>query len=202
MHEFPVHPSTRTHDFPFHPSARTHEFSFRPSARTHEFSTAFTVCALTKFTPSFLLNGSCPSPNLKKDFFARCVSTPCSHRQLTLRIGFGTFTTWKSYSFVRPQNFNQICRFPYSWSGFPLAPLRQVVPSDCSIFDFPNHLGHTLTEAPLSIITNPFTALIATILAQCYVAVHVFDREHKFFSRLCIGVFSFDLIHHFIVVGS
>ena len=45
-------------------------------------------------------------------------------------------------------------------------------------------------------------ALIATILAQGYVADHVFDREHKFFSRLGIGVFSFDLIHHFVVVGS
>ena len=31
----------------------------------------------------------------------------------------------------------------------------RIVPSDCSILDFPNHLGHTLTDALLSIITNP-----------------------------------------------
>ena len=49
-----------------------------PSARTH----AFTVCALTKYTPPFLISGSCPSPNLKKDFFARCVSTPFSLRHV------------------------------------------------------------------------------------------------------------------------
>ena len=41
------------------------------------------VSALTKYTPLFLINGSCPSPNLKKDFFAKCVSTPCSHPQAT-----------------------------------------------------------------------------------------------------------------------
>ena len=39
-----------------------------PSARTH----AFTVCAFAKYTPPFLISGSCSSPNLKKDFFARC----------------------------------------------------------------------------------------------------------------------------------
>ena len=37
---------------------------------------------------------------------------------------------------------NQICCFTYSWSGFPLAPLRQVAQSDCSSLEFPNHLGH------------------------------------------------------------
>ena len=92
-------PSARTHEFS-DPSARTHEFSDRPSTRTHEFSIAFTVCGLTKYTPPLSINGSCPSQDLKNDFFARCVSTPCSHKQLTLRIGFVTFTTWKSYSFV------------------------------------------------------------------------------------------------------
>ena len=94
----PVHmnssnPSTRTHDFS-DPSARTHRSCDLSRVMS---STAFTVCALTKYTPPFLISGSCPSPNLKKDFFAKCVSTPCSHSQLTLKIGFVTFTTWKSY---------------------------------------------------------------------------------------------------------
>ena len=64
------------------------------------FSIAFTVSALTKYTPPLLINGSCPSPKLKKDFFAKCVSNPCSHKQRTLKISFVTFTTWKSYRFV------------------------------------------------------------------------------------------------------
>ena len=89
------------------PSARTHDFS-DPSARAHRScnlsrvtsSTVFTVCAWTKYTPPLLINGSCPSPNFKKDFFAKCVSAPCSHRRLTLKIGFVTSTTWKSYRFV------------------------------------------------------------------------------------------------------
>ena len=63
-------------------------------------STAFTVCALTKYTPPCLISGSCPLPNLKNNFFAECVSTPCSHSRFTLKIGFVTFTTWKSYRFV------------------------------------------------------------------------------------------------------
>ena len=72
-------PSARTHQFSVHPSARTHEFSENPSARTH----AFTVCALTNYTPPFVISGSCPSPNLKKDFFARIVSTPFSDTTYT-----------------------------------------------------------------------------------------------------------------------
>ena len=104
-HEF-FDPSARTHGF-VNPSSCTHDFS-DPSARSHRscdssrvvFSTAFTVCASTKYTPLFLINGSCPSPNLKKEFFAKCVSTPCSRKQVTLKIGFVTFTTWKSYRFV------------------------------------------------------------------------------------------------------
>ena len=50
-------------------SARAHRFC-ASSARTHDFSDsscvtvsiAFTVCALTKYTPPLLINGSCPSP--------------------------------------------------------------------------------------------------------------------------------------------
>ena len=74
----------------------THDFSVHPSARKH----AFTVCVLTKYTSPFLISGSCPSPNLNKDSFARYASTPFSHKQLTHRIGFVTSTTWKSYCFV------------------------------------------------------------------------------------------------------
>ena len=83
-----------------------------------------------------------------------CASTPFSHKQLALKIGLVTSTTWKSYRFVWPRSFNQICLFPNSWSGFPFAPLRQVAPSDCSSLESPKHLGHTLTEAPLTIITK------------------------------------------------
>ena len=127
-HDFSVHLSTRTHDFSDRPSARTHDLSYRASARTHKsfnpstcihyflirqlvrivpvilsrvvFSTAFTVCAWTKYTPPLLINGSCPSPKLKMHFIAKCVPTPCSHKQLTLKIGFVTFAIWKSYRFV------------------------------------------------------------------------------------------------------
>ena len=101
IHEFSKNPSPRRHQFSsVHPSGCTHEFSENPSDGTHQFSSvhssarthAFTVCALTKYTPPFVINGSCPLPNLKKDFIAWCVSTPFSHKQLTLRIGFVTST--------------------------------------------------------------------------------------------------------------
>ena len=89
------------------PSALTkytpHDFS-DPSARTHRScdlsrvmsSTAFTVCALTKYTPPFLING----------FSAKCVSTPCSDSQLILKIGFVTFTTVSS-----DRNFQSVSVF-------------------------------------------------------------------------------------------
>ena len=91
-HQFSENPSASTHQFSENPSACTHQFSSEnPSACTHQFSSvhpsqrthAFTVCALTKYTPPFLTNGSCPSPSLKKDFFARCASTPFSHTTYT-----------------------------------------------------------------------------------------------------------------------
>ena len=43
-------------------------------------STAFTVCAWTKYTPPLLINGNCPSPYLKKGCSARCASSPFSQR--------------------------------------------------------------------------------------------------------------------------
>ena len=58
-------------------------------------------------------------------------------------------------SFRLTAHFQLDRRFPYSWGGFPSAPLGRVAPSDCCSLDSPHHLGHTLTEAPLSIITNP-----------------------------------------------
>ena len=83
--------------FSENPSACTHKF-FRESVQLVHIS--FSLCihqlvhmrspseTFSKYTPPFLINGSCLSPNLKKDSFARCVSTPFSHKQLTLRIGF------------------------------------------------------------------------------------------------------------------
>ena len=163
------------------------------------------------------INGSCPVPNLKKDLFARCVSAPFSHKQLTLRTGFVTSTTWKSYRFVWPQIFNQICLFPYFWSGFPFAHLRQVASSDCSSLEFPNHLGHTSTEAPLSTITRLSSVLgsqslavffsfhfvhFATTLAQVYDIDFVINRVNILLVRLGIWVFDLHLVYHLCLVCS
>ena len=49
---------------------------------------------------------------------------------------------------------NQICLFLKPWSALPSAPRSRTEPSDCSRADSPNHLGQTLTDASLSIITN------------------------------------------------
>ena len=70
----------RTHDFCESP-AGTHEFCESP-ARTHEFcgSPNDLICALTKYTPFFLIRGSRLSPYFKKGSLARCVSVPFSHR--------------------------------------------------------------------------------------------------------------------------
>ena len=48
------------------------------------------------------------SPNFRNGSLARCVSIPCSHKKLTLRIGFVTSTTWKSYLFRLLPIFSQI----------------------------------------------------------------------------------------------
>ena len=80
-------PSAYTHDF-CTPSARTHDFSIRQLVRmiflirqlvrifpviclVSCHSTAFTVCALTKYTPPFLINSSCPSPKLREGFLCQ-----------------------------------------------------------------------------------------------------------------------------------
>ena len=125
------HPSARTHDFcecttlvnsAIHQlvrmtfcesSTRTHDF-FESLARTRDLIVPFTSCtifALTKYTPLFLIKGSCVSPHFKAGCLYRCVSIPCSHRQLTLRVSFVTSTTWKSYYLGWLPVLNQICFF-------------------------------------------------------------------------------------------
>ena len=61
--------------------AYTHDFC-ESFGRTHEFcgSPNDLICALTKYTPFFLIRGSRPSPYFKKGSLARCVSVPFSHR--------------------------------------------------------------------------------------------------------------------------
>ena len=61
--------SARTHPFFRAPVGLYTSFSDHPSDCTHEFYLcmhAFTVCALTKYTPPFLINGSCPSPTSRR----------------------------------------------------------------------------------------------------------------------------------------
>ena len=139
----------------------THDFS-DPSARTHRscdlsrvmFSTAFTVSALTKYTPLFLISGSCPSPNIRISLLIvsqlRVYTGNLHSRSASSRSPHGNHTVSSDRKFS-----TRSVPFRYSWSGFPLAPLRQVAPSDCSSLEFPVHLGHTLAGAPLSITTSP-----------------------------------------------
>ena len=169
------------HDFvEFH--ACTHDFS-DPSACTHRscdmsrvvFSTAFTVCALTKYTPPFLINGSCHHQTSRR-ISLLTVSQLLVH---TSNLHSGSASSRSPHGNHTVSSDRKFLTRPVAFRGFPLAPLRQVAPSDCSSLEFPNHLGHTLTEAPLSIITNPssrstqpswlkFTSLISFSTAKTY----------------------------------
>ena len=56
-------------------------------------------------------------------------------------------------------------------------PRSRTEPSDGSRADSPNHLGQTLTDAPLSIIHQSVFVTVATNVAQGYIFDCVFNRE-------------------------
>ena len=98
------------------------------------FSIAFTVCALTKYTPPF--NGSCTSPNVKKHFFAVCLNslfTEATYTQYRLR----HVHHMEIMSFRLDRKFSsKSVAFRTPGPSFPLAPLR----SDCSQLGVPKPL--------------------------------------------------------------
>ena len=145
-------------------SARTHEFCFvNPSARTHGFSDS-SLChgfdcihslrldeVHSTFSDQWLMSTTKPQEGVAlRDVSRFRVHTGNSHSRLVSSRRLHENRIVSSYL----QFSTKFDVFRTPGAVFHFAPLRQVIPSDCFNFDFPNHLGHTLTEAPLSIITN------------------------------------------------
>ena len=161
QHDF-FDPSACTIDF-VDPSSCTHAFS-DPSACTHHScdlsrvvpSTAFTVCALTKYTPPFSDQRFVSITQLQASFLCKmCLNslfTPAFHTQDRLR--------HVHHIEIIPLRLTAISQAYMSHSGF----LERVsIGTSETIRTFrlfqlgvpTNHLRHTLTDAPLSIITSP-----------------------------------------------
>ena len=185
-----------------------------PSARTH----AYTVCALTKYTPTTFSDQRLVSITKPQEGFLcqMCVNSVFTQTTYT-QDKFRHVHHMEIVPFRLTANFQPDLSLSVSWSGFPFAPLRQDAPSDCSSLEFPNHLGHTLTEAPLSIITRLtwvpgshslavfLSSVLSTpqpLLAHVYNIDFVFNRVNVLLSRLGIWVLDINLVHHLVVVCS
>ena len=99
-----------------------------------------TTCALTKYTPLFLMNGPCLSPHFKKVCLARCVSSPFL-AQVTDTQDLFCHLQHMEYRLRRFTMFNQICRFPYCWSNLSSAHRSRTDPSDFLKNGFSKPLG-------------------------------------------------------------
>ena len=163
----------------------THQFSENPSACMHQFSENSSAC-----THQLLENPSACT----HFFFASISSYTCVHRVRFDEV-HTTFSDRRLVSITKPQE-GFLCKMclnsvftqtTYTQDRFRHVHHMEIIPfrltenfqpdlsltvflerfSDCSSLEFPNHLGRTLTEAPLSTITRLSWVLGSHSLAVC-----------------------------------